>query len=109
MKTFLHIGCGSKHKDKTTRGFNTPDWQEVRLDIDQNVSPDITGTMLDMSDVQDASMDKVLTATLQAHGFANVASMKRGSPGFDLWALAVKQPMVEEELKALAKAHFPVK
>jgi cobyric acid synthase len=23
MKTFLHIGCGPKRKDKTTRGFNT--------------------------------------------------------------------------------------
>jgi hypothetical protein len=53
MKTFLHIGCGHKHKDKTTRGFNTP--------------------------------------------------------GYALWALAVKQPMAEDELKTLAREHFPVK
>jgi len=30
----LHVGCGAKHKDLTTRGFNTPEWHELRLDID---------------------------------------------------------------------------
>jgi hypothetical protein len=61
-RTFLHIGCGSKKKDQTTRGFNTQGWQEVRLDIDPNVNPDITGTMLDMSAVEDASMDAVFSS-----------------------------------------------
>ena len=51
MITFLHIGCGPKRKAQTTRGFNTPDWTEIRLDIDPDVSPDIIGTMTDMSDV----------------------------------------------------------
>ncbi len=45
MKTFLHVGYGPKHKDQTTRGFNSADWQELRLDIDQSVAPDIVGTM----------------------------------------------------------------
>ena len=28
MKTFLHVGCGPKHKDRsTTAGFITPAWQ----------------------------------------------------------------------------------
>lgn len=35
-QTFLHIGCGPKHKDRTTRGFNSDDWIELRFDIDQN-------------------------------------------------------------------------
>lgn len=54
MKTFLHVGCGSKHKDPTTKGFNTSEWNEQRLDIDIQVEPDIVGTMTDMSAVVDA-------------------------------------------------------
>ncbi len=61
-KIFLHIGCGSKRKDQTTKGFNTPDWKEIRLDIDLNVKPDITGTMLDMSAIGDASVDAVFSS-----------------------------------------------
>lgn len=41
MKTFLHVGCGPKHKGQTTRRFNTPNWTELRLDIDQSVKPDL--------------------------------------------------------------------
>ena len=33
MKTFLHVGCDPKRKNQTTRGFNSDDWQEVRLDM----------------------------------------------------------------------------
>jgi len=62
MKTFLHIGCGPKRKEQTTRGFNTPDWEELRLDIDENVKPDIVGTMLDMAAVADASVDAVFSS-----------------------------------------------
>ena len=62
MKTFLHVGCGPKRKDQTTRGFNSPDWQELRLDIDQSVAPDIVGTMTDMSAVADASVDALFSS-----------------------------------------------
>ncbi|MBF0243029.1 MAG: methyltransferase domain-containing protein [Desulfamplus sp.] len=62
MKTFLHIGCGPKHKDQTTRGFNTPEWHELRLDIDKSVSPDIVGTMTDMSAVADGSVDALFSS-----------------------------------------------
>lgn len=199
MKQFLHVGCGPKHKDKTTRGFNTPEWHELRLDIDKGVGPDIVGTMTDMSAVADASVDavfsshniehlyphevpvalaefkrvlkkdgfvvitcpdlqsvcaliaedkltepaytspagpiapldilyghrppmargnlymahrcgftqKVLTGTLQAAGFATVASMRRGHPCYDLYAVATKSALGEADLRALAAAHFP--
>ncbi|MEO5344101.1 MAG: hypothetical protein H7842_12335, partial [Gammaproteobacteria bacterium SHHR-1] len=62
MKTFLHIGCGPKRKDKTTQGFNTPQWQEVRFDIDESVNPDIVGTMLDMSAVASESVDAIYSS-----------------------------------------------
>jgi ubiquinone/menaquinone biosynthesis C-methylase UbiE len=62
MKTFLHIGCGPKRKDQTTRGFNTDAWTELRLDIDESVNPDITGTMTDMSAVADESVDAIFSS-----------------------------------------------
>lgn len=62
MKNFLHVGCGPKHKDKTTRAFSTSDWHELRLDIDASVSPDIIGTMTDMLGVMDASVDAIFSS-----------------------------------------------
>jgi len=200
MKTFLHIGCGPKNKTQTTQGFASPVWNEIRFDIDESVKPDIVGTMLDMSGVQDFSVDaifsshniehlyphevpvalaefirvlkpegfavitcpdlqsvcklvaddkltepaytapageiapidilygyriamqngnlymahrcgfteKVLRATLQTFGFVSVASIKRSYPYFDLWAVATKTPINEQELRELAKEHLPI-
>jgi predicted SAM-dependent methyltransferase len=62
MHKFIHVGCGPKRKDRTTPGFNTADWQEVRFDIDASVAPDITGTMTDMSAVPSASMDALFSS-----------------------------------------------
>ena len=62
MPKLLHIGCGPKRKDKTTKGFNTPDWTEIRLDIDPSVSPDVTGTMTDMSAVTSESVDAIFSS-----------------------------------------------
>jgi predicted SAM-dependent methyltransferase len=198
MKSFLHIGCGPKRKDGTTKGFNTHEWSEIRLDIDPSVSPDVIGTMTDMSAVASASVDavysshniehlyphevpmalaeflrvlkpdgffvvtcpdlqsvcaliaqdkltdaaytspagpiapldilyghrpamargnlymahrcgftqKVLSATLQASGFKSVATMSRGHPYFDLWAVASKEELDEEKMQALAVEHM---
>ena len=198
MNTFLHVGCGNKRKDRTTRGFNTEQWLELRFDIDESVTPDLVGTMTDMARVESESVDaifsshniehlyphevpvalaeflrvlkpsgfavitcpdlqavcalvaedkltepaytspagpitpldilyglrssmqkgnlymahrcgftqKVLTGTLQSAGFKRVASIKRAAPYFDLWALATKADLNEEELLSLAKNHF---
>ncbi len=62
MNTFLHVGCGPQRKDRTTRGFNTPDWHEIRLDIDPTVNPDIIGTMTDMSAVAAESVDAIYSS-----------------------------------------------
>ena len=62
MRTFFHVGCGPKDKRQTTKGFCTDEWQELRLDIDETVNPDIVGTMLDMSAVADASVDAVCSS-----------------------------------------------
>ena len=62
MQTFLHIGCGPKRKNQTTRGFNTDHWREIRLDIDVSVSPDVTGTMTDMAAVDSACIDAIFSS-----------------------------------------------
>ena len=55
---FLHVGCGPKHKNHTP--FANQNWDEIRLDIDPGVQPDLIGTMTDMRAVSDASVDSVL-------------------------------------------------
>ena len=50
---------------------------------------------------------KVLTGTLHAAGFDTVVAKRREHPYYDLWALATVQPMAENDLRALALAHFP--
>jgi len=62
MNSFLHVGCGAKRKDQTTRGFNTSDWTEIRLDIDASVSPDLVGTMTDMEAVASESVDAIFSS-----------------------------------------------
>lgn len=62
MKTLLHVGCGGKRKHQTTAAFNTPEWRELRLDIDASVQPDLTGSMTDMQAVPDASIDAIFSS-----------------------------------------------
>ncbi|HEY8572620.1 class I SAM-dependent methyltransferase [Phenylobacterium sp.] len=69
MPLFLHVGSGTLRKADTTRGFATPDWDEVRLDIDPDVEPDIIGSMLDMSAVPDGFADAIYSAHNVEHVF----------------------------------------
>lgn len=62
MKNFLHVGCGPKRKNQTTSAFNTPDWCEIRLDIDPAVSPDVVGSITDMPAVETASVQAVFSS-----------------------------------------------
>lgn len=200
IPTFLHVGCGPKRKDQTTRGFNSSNWRELRLDIDEAVQPDIVGTMLDMSAVGNECVDaiysshniehlyphevpmalkeflrvlkpegflvltcpdlqsvaqlivedklaepayvapagpitpidilyghrpqlekgnlymahkcgftlKVLIATLTASGFQTVAGKARGrAPHYDLWVVASKAVMSQEQMMRLVEDHLP--
>ena len=62
MKTFLHVGCGPGRKGPMTPGFDSPEWSEIRLDIDPSVSPDLVGTMTDLSAVKTGSMEAVFSS-----------------------------------------------
>lgn len=71
MKTLLHVGCGAQRKENTTPGFNTDDWQELRLDINEDVQPDIVGSMTDMSGVTDACVDALFSSHNIEHLYAH--------------------------------------
>ena len=61
MKTFLHVGCGPQNESQI-KGFDNDDWKEIRFDIDENVNPDIVGTLTDMKLVKTGSVDAVHSA-----------------------------------------------
>lgn len=62
MKKFLHVGCGPAKKEDTTFGFSSPDWEEIRFDIDPDANPHIVGTMVDMKNVESRSMDAIFSS-----------------------------------------------
>ncbi len=70
-RTFLHVGCGPATQAHTTAGFNQPEWQEVRLDVDASVYPDVVGTMTDMRAVATGTMDAVFSSHNIEHLYAH--------------------------------------
>jgi len=75
VKKFLHVGCGQKRKDQTTQGFNSPEWEELRFDIDEEVDPDLTGTILDMNNVSTGSVDAVYSSHNIEHVYPHEVSI----------------------------------
>lgn len=70
MKTLLHVGSGHSNISKLN-GFNISDWQEIRLDIDEKVNPDIVGTLTNMTSVKTASVDAIYSAYNIDHIYAH--------------------------------------
>ena len=70
MKSFLHVGCGPQNKTGL-KGFNSDEWKEIRFDIDENVNPDIQGTLTDMSSVGSSSVDAIYSSHNIEHIFAH--------------------------------------
>ena len=68
MKTFLHVGCGYEPQSNIV-GFNNDNWNEIRLDIDESVNPDIVGTLTDMQSVEARSVDAVYSSHNIEHIF----------------------------------------
>ena len=62
MKRVLHVGCGTSRIAERHPHFQPAEWQEVRLDIDPQVKPDIVGDITDMKMVEAASCDAVYSS-----------------------------------------------
>ena len=58
-KRVLHVGCGTYKPEKLHANFRGSDWQEVRMDIDPNVKPDIVSNMSKMDMVKDGEYDAI--------------------------------------------------
>ena len=71
MPRLLHVGCSEKRKSQTTPVFATDEWEEIRLDIDPGVKPDIVANMTDMAQVAAESVDAVYSSHNLEHLFAH--------------------------------------
>jgi predicted SAM-dependent methyltransferase len=70
MKKLLHVGSGPKNKFDTTKVFFGDDWEETRLDIDEEVKPDIIASMTDMSVIKNEEFDAIFSSHNIEHLFA---------------------------------------
>mgnify|MGYP001203599076 FL=1 len=71
IKKFLHVGCGPARKENITGEFSLSHWHELRFDIDPNVTPDIVGTMTDMSALENAYVDAIYSSHNIEHLYAH--------------------------------------
>ena len=67
-RVLLHVGCGGSTIDQIPlAGFRQADWNEVRLDADERVHPDLTGSMVRMTAVADGLADAVYSSHGMEH------------------------------------------
>jgi SAM-dependent methyltransferase len=69
-RRLLHVGCGPKGHP-VPPGFAAPAWQEIRLDIDPSVEPDVVGSMLSLDRFADGSLDAIYSSHSLEHLFAH--------------------------------------
>jgi predicted SAM-dependent methyltransferase len=55
----LNAGSGTYTPERLHVAFRHPEWTEVRLDIDERAMPDITGSIVDLSAIANASFDAI--------------------------------------------------
>ncbi|MET0744921.1 MAG: methyltransferase domain-containing protein [Microvirga sp.] len=122
MPRFLHVGCGVKRKSHTVKAFRSPDWDEVTLDIDAAVAPDIVDKLPDLQSVESESFDAVYSAhniehlyphevplalsafyrVLKPNGVAIITCPDIQSIGERIAAGALDQPIYESPLGPVA-------
>tara|TARA_B100000212_G_scaffold308681_2_gene258579 strand:- start:1316 stop:1930 length:615 start_codon:yes stop_codon:yes gene_type:complete len=70
-KKFLHVGCGRLTKLHSTPEFKSNNWDEVRVDIDESVNPDIVASMTDMSVIESDNYDAIYSSHNIEHLFSH--------------------------------------
>ncbi len=71
-KILLNVGAGHLTSGaRIPEAFRSAPWKEVRLDIDPTNQPDILGSMLDMSEVPDGSVDAIYSSHNIEHLYPN--------------------------------------
>src|ERR1700733_3298799 len=67
-RVFLNAGCGTIDDSRLPRFFHK--WQEIRVDVDASLKPDLVASIADLSAIPDASVDAVWSAHCVEHLFA---------------------------------------
>lgn len=68
QRRVLHVGCGHHSVHRLHAAFRDAGWEEIRLDIDERVKPDIVCSTVDMSDsVETGSVDAVWSSHTIEH------------------------------------------
>lgn len=62
MKSLLHVGSGQKNPHKIQGIYKEQEWQEIRLDINPEVLPDIVGDIRNMPEVGSKCYDAVYSS-----------------------------------------------
>lgn len=62
QKHFLNVGCGSAGPERLPECFQQDGWQQIRLDINAAVKPDIIADLTDLSAVATGSVDAVYSS-----------------------------------------------
>lgn len=71
-KILLNVGAGHpKSGARIPDAFQSPEWKEVRLDIDPANEPDVIGTLLDMLAVTSESVDAIYSSHTIEHLYPN--------------------------------------
>lgn len=70
VRLLLHVGCGpATLASIPLTGFHNSNWEEVRLDADESVNPDIVGSMVKMDSVADGFADAIFSSHNVEHLF----------------------------------------
>lgn len=77
-KKVLHVGCGPRNPEALHPAFRQSPWQEVRLDINPAVQPDIVDSITSMQSVADESVDAVWSCHNLEHLFAHEVPLALG-------------------------------
>lgn len=62
MKTLLHVGCGPVRIENLPSLFSAGGWDEIRLDINPDVKPDLIADTRDLSLLDDGAVDAVYSS-----------------------------------------------
>lgn len=78
-RTVLHVGCGIADPSKLPAAFfPAGEWQELRLDIDPGVAPDIIASITDMTVVPTGSVGAIWSAHNLEHLAAHEVPLALG-------------------------------
>ncbi|MCK5729000.1 MAG: methyltransferase domain-containing protein [Methylococcales bacterium] len=66
----LHVGCGHKTLKQLPPFFHE-NWDEVRLDLNPETKPDIVGSVVDLSAIDNQSMDTIYSSHNLEHLYSH--------------------------------------